>query len=159
FIAFRPAAGFRRTGMARYLAPINAQIAELYGLAARKFGDAHANCPLGIEQIEQVTFGISLRRTPHNGQTLRTVGLHALMVRTVEPFKWEKSIRAWWPQLSEGRVGDQVYCKVQNVPELGKEVCFYFPDERTIVWDNEKELIQLIQRKGPPEFIRSAQWG
>src|SRR5207253_349835 len=89
---------------------------------------------------------------------LRRIMFGGLMVRTVEPFDWEKEIRTWWPKFTEVRAEGQVYYKVEDAPHLGKDACFYLPDDRTLVLNVEEDLVRLIHRKGPPESFRGMRW-
>jgi len=57
-------------------------------------------------------------------------------------------IRKWWPELTEIRIGDQRYYKLKPSkkaePLLGKEPCFLFPDDRTIVYYEEPDMRAIL---------------
>src|SRR5262249_23895262 len=83
--------------------------------------------------------------------------------RTVEPFDGPKELRALWPHLDEVRDpgSGQVYFKLRKNEFRGpKPGCVYFPDDRTVVFDEEPKLLRLIRRAAPtaPESARGDDW-
>lgn len=107
--------------------------------------------PLKVEQIEQVTVGVYLgRRTDKNGSNkdLRTLMIHGVMVRTMEPFDWRQQVRSLWPDATEVHEGNRTFFKVKY-PKLGPEPCFYVPDNRTLVCDEASVIRRIIRHTAP----------
>jgi len=156
-VAFHPAAAFRRQGMAQYAGQVNT-LTALKGLD-KELGFPISKCPLKVEQIDQVTAVVKLDVTVQQGKELGRMSFHCITISTVEPFDWLKLIRSWWPDAVQLRERDKVYYKVR-CPWLGQKPCFYFPDNRTMVGDEESTILRLIRRPAPatPEFARGEDW-
>ncbi len=156
-VAFHPAATFRRLGMAQYASQLNA-LTAIKG-QDKAFGFPISKCPLKVEQIEQVTAVVKFDRTVQHGKETGRLMIHCLTIRTVEPFDWLKLIRSWWPNTVQLREGDKDYYKI-HYPQLGPNPCCYFPDNRTVVCDEEAIILGLIRRQTPsaPEFTRGDDW-
>lgn len=156
-VAFHPAATFRRQGMAQYAGQLNA-LTAMKGLD-EALEIPVSKCPLKIEQIEQVTAVVKLDRTVQHGKDMGRMMFHCLTIRTVEPFDWLKLVRSWWPNAVQVHEGEKVYYKF-HYPALGPNPCFYFPDNRTVVCDEEPVILGLIRRQAPaaPEFARGDDW-
>jgi len=104
--------------------------------------------PLRIEMIEQASCSAEVfTRDVKVGPKHRFV-LHTLMARTLEPFDWVKLVRDWKFDLTEVSVGDRKYYRLEGklAKFLGPNGGFFCPDERTIVWDDEKHLVELLSR-------------
>jgi hypothetical protein len=106
-----------------------------------------ANDSLRIEAIEQIVVGVEVGQVRGKRQP-RAINAHGLMVRTIEPFDWAQQIRAWWPSVREVRDAGRVYYKL-TCPQLAPNPCFYLPDDRTIVLDDEEPLLRIIRRGAP----------
>jgi beta-lactamase regulating signal transducer with metallopeptidase domain len=158
-IAMRPAAAFHRAGMDRYAAAANQIVArELMQICQP--GLASAKCPLRLEAIDQVTLGVYLRSSGVK-KPPRSLVLGGLMVRTTEPFDWKAQIQAWLPGMTEVHEGSHVYYRLPSFPFLGPNGGAYFPDDRTMVIDQEKKLLSLLRRAAPapPAYAQGADWG
>ncbi len=157
-VAFHPATTFRRRGMAQYAGQLNA-------LTAMKGLDMAmeipiSKCPLKVEQIEQVTAALYFDTTGVGEKEMDRMMARCLMIRTVEPFDWLSLIRLWWPDAKEIHEGQRVYYTI-NAPILGpKPVCFFFPDNRTLVFDAEPVILRLIRRHAPAaaEYTHADDW-
>jgi len=156
-IAVHPAAAFRRQGMAAYAGQLNA-LTAMKGLD-EALAIPISKCPLKVEHIEQVTAVVKLDRTVQHGKETGRMMIHCLTIRTVEPFDWLKLVRSWWPNTVQLRAGDKDYYKI-HCPKLGPNPCFYVPDNRTVVCDEEAIILGLIRRQAPsaPEFTRGDDW-
>ena len=149
-VAFRPAAAFRRAGMEAYGAELKLVIGEQWSTAAKFFGFDPTRPglqPLRLEMFEQVVGHLSLTRSgPKKGQGRVMFG-DVVTARTTEPVDWLALLRAFKRDPVEVRDGDRVYYKLKD-PLLGPEECgLYFPDDRTVVFAAEKQLLPLIRRE------------
>jgi hypothetical protein len=81
-----------------------------------------------------------------------------VMIRTVEPFDWEKTLRAWIPKLTEARTEGHVYYKLGKDNMIGGNACLYFPDNRTVVLNTEEDLVRVIHRNGRPAYLQAINW-
>jgi hypothetical protein len=159
FVAYRPAAAFRRSGMGKCATLINAHLPKLFKRVAEECGRALAQFPLRIEEIELVTHNLSIDRVVQNGEAHQRFMIGGLMVRTAEPFDWKKQFRAWWPDLTEVRTEGHVYYRLPKTPALGpRNGGVYCPDDRTVIVEDEEALIRIIHRKGPPAWVRAIDW-
>ncbi len=156
-VAFHPAATFRRQGMAQYASQLNA-LTAMKGLD-KALEIPISKCPLKVEQIEQVTAGVTFDQKVIKGKEVDRFMIHGLAIRTVEPFDWLALLRSWWPNATEVKVGTRVYYKI-HYPPLGPNGCFFIPDRRTLVCDEEKFILPMIRRPVPaaPEYARGDDW-
>ncbi len=118
-----------------------------------------SKCPLKVEQIEQVTAVVTLGHRVQQGKEVGTFMIGCPTIRTVEPFDWLNLVRSWWPNAVQLHEGDKVYYKI-HYPKLGPNPCFYFPDNRTVVCDEEPIIRRLIRRhsRPHPNFTRGDDW-
>ena len=155
-VAFHPAATFRRQGMAQYARQLNA-LTAMKGLD-QALGIPISKCPLKVEQIEQVTAVVKFDVKGPPGKEMDRMMVHCATIRTVEPFEWLKLVRSWWPNAVQLQAGDKVYYKI-HCPLLGPNQCFHFPDNRTVVCDEESRMLRLLGRSSaPPEFAGGDDW-
>ena len=117
FAAIRPAALFRRPGMARFGALFNAESHKgLLPLAMQlgiKLAEAEKG-PLRVEMIEQASCSIQVETMDVKEGPKHRIITHTLMARTIEPFDWLKLARDWKLELTEVAVGDRKYFKVEG---------------------------------------------
>jgi beta-lactamase regulating signal transducer with metallopeptidase domain len=157
-VAIHPAALFRRKGMGIYASQLNA-LKKLKGLD-KAAGAPFSECPLSIEQIEQISGSVRFGRTVQQGKELGTFMVAYPTIRTVGPFDWLTYLRSLWPSAVELREGSKVFYGVK-CPWLGPNLsCFYAPDDRTVVMGEEASIRRLLRRENPgvPEFARGADW-
>jgi hypothetical protein len=147
--------------MDKSAALINAHLPKLFGdFAAATGGMASTKFPFQVQEIELVTHSIFFGRRVQGGKVQRTFGAGGLMIRTVKPFDWKAQLRAWWPNLSEVQIEGAACCRLPKVPAFGpRNGAVYFPDDRTMVADDEEALAAIIRRKGrPPEWVKGIDW-
>ncbi len=171
-VAVRPAAALRRTGMdmlsplLRELIDINLpQLARDLKVDMARPGFLKLEC----KDIESVVVGFDIGQAdavPGPGQQerrLHRLDPSGLTIRTVAPFDWPAFIRQWNLGLEEVREARGVYYKIKGPkdPDPAWDYCFYLPDDRTIVFDGERWMKQLIARPAPagPAFLEGADWG
>jgi hypothetical protein len=158
FVVFRPAAIFR-------LPASKPQLHWLNGLIVKEF-------PVGmpkIESIEQAAFEFSVRPRDRSKKQQGRIMMGACMLRTVEDFDWKTAMKALFKRLDKTNLelvevhhNGKVYFKStrsQYPRPLGPD-SFYLPDARTIVWDYENNLRQLIGQptRTGPEFVAGDDW-
>jgi hypothetical protein len=81
-------------------------------------------------------------------------------VRTTEPVDWVTLFRVFKQDPIEARDGDRVYYKLKS-PMLGPDGAFFCPSDRTLVFGEEKRLLQLLRRAPPapaPVFAQGKDW-
>jgi beta-lactamase regulating signal transducer with metallopeptidase domain len=156
-LAVHPAAMFRRKGMGVYAGQLSAWTA----LGGLEMGleIPISKCPLKIEQIEQLSAGITFDRTVQRGKEMRRIIVYAFMIRSVSPFDWVKLIRSSWPNAVEQQAGNRVYYSVKD-RKLDTNGIFHAPDNRTLVFGQERCLLRLLRRNAPvaPVFTRGDDW-
>jgi hypothetical protein len=157
-VAFRPAAFYSRPGMKPYARRKNREIAAIL----QKLAGPRATLGLPVEAIEQVTAGAYLIPTKDGHQDTAFM-LRCIMVRATRPFDWKNQLQTLAPKLTEVSCAGKVYYKasVKKLAFLGPEVCYFIPDDRTIVFDSsEKSLRRLLRggRQAPPAFARTPAW-
>jgi beta-lactamase regulating signal transducer with metallopeptidase domain len=158
FVAFRPAAAFRRSGMGLYRTMLNLWIGRQWAIAANKLKfdpTRPGQMPLRVEMFEQVTGRIRLWRTngpKPNGR----LGLTMSTIRTTEPVDWVALCRLFKMNVTEVRDGDRVYYRLKDSP-FGPDGFFFCPDDRTLVLTgdelpaySEKRLLKHLRRVNPP---------
>ena len=125
----------------------------------KELGFPISKCPLKIEQIEQATAAVVFDRRVIKGKEVDRFMIHGLAIRTVEPFDWLALLRSWWPNATEVKEGTRIYYKI-HLPQLGPNGCFFIPDKRTLVCDEERFILPMIRRPVPvaPEYARGDDW-
>jgi hypothetical protein len=156
-VLIRPAAAARHAGVDR----ITPLVDEILGFdlseVAKKL-DVDRGRPafvrLGIDNLEWITFGVRFGQTKNKeGAKLHTIMFGTPAVRTVAPFDWLAFLRQWRFEFAEVREGGRVYHRVTGMlkPLLGPGTyCVYLPDDRTIVFDEEKVIRELAVGEVPP---------
>jgi beta-lactamase regulating signal transducer with metallopeptidase domain len=161
-VAVRPAALFRRAGMARYRVMLNLWIAQRWAEAARECGFDPAQPglgPLRVEMFEEAMTLVQYWRADGAKPNGRVGIGEVLSVRTTEPVDWVTLFRALKQDPTELRAGERVYYKVRNLT-YGPDGCFFCPDDRTLVFAREKWMLQILNRKAPsaPVFAKAKDW-
>ncbi len=161
-IALRPAAASRRAGLGRFGAALNAAVKNGLALSAAEMGfgnEESIKTPLRVERIEQVTFGVNIYQVEGPRGANRRIDSHSLMVRMTEPFDWIEQLRSWKLEPIEVRDGGLVYY-TWKTPYPNYHPAVYCPDDRTLVFDQEANLLESIRRKSPikPAFARGDDW-
>jgi hypothetical protein len=165
-VAIRPAAIHRRIGTGRAAALLSGALGvDLVNLPKQLKVDTTRPGfrKLGWEEIEWLACAFGVGRAKHpRGDDLHSLTLGSLTVRTVAPFDWPAFLRQWRLDLVEARVGDRAYFKIEGPlkPGLGPDPCVYVLDDRTVVFDREKEIRALAAREVPPlpDYLRGPDW-
>jgi hypothetical protein len=83
-------------------------------------------------------------------------------VRTVAPFDWLAYLRQWKVELEEVREPRGSYYRIKSeaFARVGVHLGVYLPDDRTIVYEKEEVIKDLIAREVPtaPGYLRGAEW-
>jgi hypothetical protein len=169
FVACRPAAAFRRSGMGGYRTMLNGWIGQQWALAANKLKfdpTRPGQKPLRVDLFEQITANVRVWRTngpKPNGR----LALGRFTVRTTEPVDWVALCRLFQLKVTEVRDGDRVYYRLKDSP-FGPDGFFYCPDGRTLVVtgdelpvDSERRLLKHLRRATPPPapvFAQGKDW-
>jgi hypothetical protein len=167
-IAVRPAAAFSHTGLAGLVTlTVISEIVpiDLTGLSKELKVDTSRQgfLKLDHENVEWVSCGIGFGRSKiPKGDELHTFTFNGLTVRTVAPFDWLAFLRQWRFDFAEVREGGRVYYKVTGLLKsvLEPDPCVYLPDDRTIVFDEEKMIRKVAGGQAPPlpAFLRGPDW-
>ena len=162
-VAIRPSVLFQRAGMAPFAAQANkalalwlAQVGEDLSLDAA----GSKASPIQVESIEQATFGVWVENKDVTTRPNRQIIFGGLALRMTRPFDWVAQFRAWKMDPTEVREGDRVYYTLKNGSWLGPKPCFFCPDERTLIVNEEKVVQNLMKRAAPtaPEYARGKDW-
>ena len=118
---------------------------------------------LGCEGIEWVVCGVNIGHdTNPKGKPVHRLEFSGLTIRAVEPVDWLAFLRQWGVDFEEVREGRLVYHKVKGpmVDCLGLTSCVYLPDDRTLVFEEQKTFRKLAARESPssPAYLRGADW-
>jgi hypothetical protein len=153
FVAIRPAALFRRAGMARFAAMADAGAAEMIAVisqVSKAKPDAPRSRPIRVEDIEQMTAGVTVgpiksKKSVKNGATHQMM-FGGLTLRMVAPFDWPAQLRAWGMEPTAVRDGDRTYYRLSNKLLGEAPGGVYCPDDRTAVFDAEDRILRLMRR-------------
>jgi beta-lactamase regulating signal transducer with metallopeptidase domain len=165
--AVRPAAVLKRPGMERLVEELNGQITREF----KKLGMS-GGLGLPLEDLDQVLgkyLVLHQMETEDGKKEALVMGLY--MLRTVKDFDWKSLLQSNPPELAAIPYQGKVYYKpiegalpgvVHNpvLPYLGKDMCYFIPDARTLIVDTEANLRRLIKR-GPasrPEWVWAEGW-
>jgi len=140
-LALRPAALFAKPEMQKVVQTLNeeAKLQEQLGLS--------------VEEIEQVTL-VAMRTEQLPGQPPMPPQTRGMILRAARPHDWAALAAEIAPNAVESRYAGQTYYKVQG------GACYYRPDDRTIVVDQEGNLYRYILRAQglPGEFAWATVW-
>jgi beta-lactamase regulating signal transducer with metallopeptidase domain len=164
-LVLRPARAYRHAAVKR-IAPrldnlLGGDLSELWTLSAKVMARPGA-VKLAVEDLEWITAGVRFGHSKNpDGAMRQTFMLGWPAFRTVAPFDWLAFLRQWRLEFTKVREGKAVYYRVKGQLSgiLGPDPCVYLPDDRTIVWDGEKEIRKLAV-EGPlsPTFARDPDW-
>jgi beta-lactamase regulating signal transducer with metallopeptidase domain len=158
FVVFKPAA-------ISQLPACKPQLDWLNGLITKEFSVGMPK----IETIEQVMIEFSVKSRDTKKKQPGRIMEGAIVLRTVEDFDWKSAIKAIYKRLDkidldlvEVHLDGKVYYKSakSNYPRPFGPDSFYFPDARTIVWDYENNLRQLIAQvpRTGTAFVAGGDW-
>jgi hypothetical protein len=147
-VCFRPSAVLGRPGLKKYADAANKAIAEECEAVElpRAFG-------LRVEEIEQavLAFSVKTNKEAKGPQSALMLGTPA-MFRATKDFDWAKELKDLLPAVKEvRRHGEVIYQLPTDGPLAamngGIKMCCYVPDARTVVFDTEERLVQMLGRK------------
>jgi len=127
---------------------------------------------LPLEEIDLVLGKFMVQKlqveTPDSKKNALVAGL--FMIRALKDVDWKKQLQNVTAGLREVKYRDHVYYKPLQgpapqmfptiLPYMGKDMCYFLPDARTLVVDTEPNLRRLIKR-GPvarPECVWVEGW-
>jgi hypothetical protein len=148
-LALRPAALFHRPALAGVRGLVEDEIA-----AFLKEVNIKGRFLLGLDEIEQVTGRMWARTDPKKKENKHSLIFSLFSIRCVRDFDWKRQMHEFFPDAVEvPHAGGVFYhCALppcEAVPK-GGEATWWIPDGRTIVFDSDKNLRRLIERKGKP---------
>jgi beta-lactamase regulating signal transducer with metallopeptidase domain len=154
--AMRPAEFFRRPGAAVLVDPINTVIAQLL-----KEFSLSGEPVLRLDAIEQVIGEVKLAHNAkapkgHQNQLILAPNL----IRMEKDFDWKERMRTAVPNAEEVRYRGKTYYKGKaKAVALGFNVCYFIPDERTLVLQSETTIRRVLDgQQGGSAFAASADW-
>ncbi len=115
------------------------------------------------EEIEWVAANVLFGRG-RNAQSnnLHSIEFGSLTVRAVGPFDWPAFLRQWNFGLEEVREGGRTFYRIVDPMKdlIPPDSCVYILDERTAVFDREKEIRALAGGKVAPlpDYLRGPDW-
>ncbi|HEY2910576.1 MAG TPA: hypothetical protein VGI99_10035, partial [Gemmataceae bacterium] len=153
-IAVRPAAFFNYPA-ARKHAPLVNELLETF---VEAFG--YRGKSPGIENTESIVLRgwVAFNQNPESEDkpAIWNFGMTGGVIRTVRPFDWPGEIRLSFPDAAEAEYRDAKYLAVKPGPkflaQLGiasndrSRFAFYCPDGRTLVYDSESGIRDVIDR-------------
>jgi hypothetical protein len=166
-VAIRPAAAARHVGVDRLKPLLDETLGFDFSDLAKELGVDMARpgfVRLSIPDLEWITLGVRFGRSKNpKGPEMHTIEFGSPVFRTVAPFDWLAFLRQWGFEFAEVREGGSVYHRITGklMPLLGPGVyCVYLPDERTIVFDEEKVIRKLAAGEAPPRpaYLRGPEW-
>jgi beta-lactamase regulating signal transducer with metallopeptidase domain len=154
FVMCRPAALFKRPGMALYAKQVTKTFRELLARSGQG-GDF----PLSAEDIDWVVMTLTVKKPDEHsgGKASVFVGMRA--VRTVKDFDWLKHVKALAPSVQEVHDGDRTSYRLPKsaFPELAlADTSFVLPDRRTILLDSKLPPANKSHRL--PPWLSGFQW-
>jgi beta-lactamase regulating signal transducer with metallopeptidase domain len=164
-IAIRPAAAARYAAVSRFVPLVDdilgfdlSDIAKQLHLDRTRPGFVR----LDIDNLEWITFGVRFGQTTWKGEKRGTIMFSNPAFRTVKPFDWLAFLRQWRFEFVEVREGGSVFYKIAGplTDALGPDSCVYLPDDRTIVFDQQKVVRKLAGGQVPslPALLRGPDW-
>jgi len=164
-IAFRPAAIFRHPGLMHLAKEFEETWIPMLAKQCNVDLPRTDRLKLGLEDVEWVTTNLNFGKGGKNklGVEMPRLMMGApIAVRTTKPFDWLSFLRGWRFEFDEVHEGDRVYYKVTGVarPHLGGDACVYLPDERTVVFSDERTIRILLGRPKHflPAHLASTDW-
>jgi hypothetical protein len=154
--AYRPAEFFRRPGAAVLVDPINTALAELL-----KEFNLSGDPVLRLDTIEQIIGEVKLyhnAKAPkgHQNQLILAPNL----IRMEKGFDWKERMRTAVPNAEEVHYRGKTYYKGKaKAVALGFNICYFIPDERTLVLQSETTIRRVLDGEiGGSAFTASADW-
>ncbi len=164
-VACRPAATFRRPGLARFPKLISQVLLTELAMVGKVDLAAPNRLTLSLDDIEWIAAGLSFGRAKYAGDKewiRHSLAFKGLTIRTTAPFDWPRFLREWGFELHKVEEGNRVYYKALGPLKLllGMNPCVYLPDDRTIVLDEEAEIQKLVRRQNPvvPAYLTGPDW-
>jgi beta-lactamase regulating signal transducer with metallopeptidase domain len=151
-VCIRPAAILGRPGMKKYADALNQGLEEFFV----KVYKLPTGPGLSATDIEQVTTAIVAKKDPDGRGGPSGSFAYVTMIRTVKDFDWRKLFQTMMPGATEVRHAGKVYYKMPendfrtNILSSrcgGPGSCYFFPDGRTVVFDDEETVRQVIEKK------------
>ena len=111
-------------------------------------GKATAAKPPTFEQVEECTVGMSLHFEVESNGTLKPFfRTSSYLLKTVDPFPWQESVKKWFPHLESVEYAQGRYHRLVVQQATGSlRLAFWIPDARTIVSDTEDNIRQAMTR-------------
>jgi beta-lactamase regulating signal transducer with metallopeptidase domain len=177
-IFIRPAAALHHKGMEPLVALCQKEFGVDLSLVAKEL-KIDTNSPgfmkIRVQDVDWLSVGISFDKDRPNAKKAKTptaagtsekplhrVEFGSPTIRMVEPFDWLAFARQWRCEFEDARVNGQVYYKITGTfKELfGANECFFMPDDRTLVIDEENVIRAIASGQGVrmPEYLRSQEW-
>ncbi len=155
--AMRPGEFFRRPGAAVLVEPINYVFAEML----KQFGFA-GDPVLRLDAIEQVVGWVILShnaKAPKGKQNQMMISPN--LIRMEKGFDWKERMRTAVPNAEEIHYRGKTYYKGKAKSfALGFNICYFIPDERTLVLQSETTIRRVLDgQRGGPAITASADWG
>jgi beta-lactamase regulating signal transducer with metallopeptidase domain len=166
-VVVRPAAAFRRTGMARLLAVIKAAWGEELSMFATQLKIDTSRpgfLKLRCQDIEWVTGAVMFARHKNDAEDkpVHTFGIGTPTVRMIAPFDWLAFLRQWRFECEKVGVEGRAYYKIKGkfAAMLGPNPCAFLPDDRTIVFDEEDVIRKMAggEQSTSPPFVCGQDW-
>lgn len=170
-VAFRPARIARRVGLSVMNQLIRAGLGGDLPMLAKRLGVDMSRpgfVKFGVEDVESISCGFNIGRPRGepkknaDGEDLHTLEFSGLTVRMAAPFDWPAFFQQWTVDLEEVREPRGSFYKVKDPAkaELFMGVVLYQPDSRTLVFESETRVKQLIAREVPssPAYLNGADW-
>jgi beta-lactamase regulating signal transducer with metallopeptidase domain len=159
-LGLRPAEAFRMPALRKYVGLAN----EMTRLTLRQLG-LQGDFTLSVDEIEQVVGTHRLLYQPDQPEGRRhSLVSDVCMVRTVKPFDWKKQAEALGATVKEVPCEGGSYYEASKLflPPLmlPQGLCFYMPDDRTLVINTEENLRAFIRQKptAPPACVWAEGW-
>ena len=123
---------------------------------------------LGLDQIDWIiaTLGFAKQKaSPKGGPPMHRLEMGLPTIRTIKPFDWLGFLRAWHIPLAPVNANGHTYYQIKATGKLKrllgeKSQCVYFPDPRTIVFQEEPDLVKMLDKAKPslPSFVSGTDW-
>ena len=161
-VGFRPARAAARPGMKPFVKTCNDGLEVIFQQFKMK-------APLGlpVEKIEQAILTLVIHTDPSKKEGQSSLVMELNMLRTVEDFDWGKKMHELAPDAIKVERNGKVYYRFLDDAGsspmrmvFGVKAGYHIPDSRTIVFDSEKNLKRLLDRKPgeKPAFAWSEGW-
>ena len=170
-IAFRPASILRRTQSRNALAFLLADFGGDLPSIAKQLGvepPAPGQGEIGLDQIDWIMLTLGFAKTkagPNGGPQMHRLEMGLPTIRMLKPFDWLGFLRAWKVPFAAVSTNGFTYYQIKATGKLKrllgeKSHCVYLPDPRTIVFQEEPELLKMLVKTKPsiPNFVSGMDW-